>query len=186
MRPKLILLFLTVALVTGCGCNDEGSETFELNPFERSVIPFSTEIVVEYLDENNQTVNATISRETTEFINLNSSDDESCFVSLSERNECTYKFANSDKIYYVAIQKRNNYADFNIYSSDQQYFIVQDLDAENIEAGLIDLSIGGFSFTQVFHFISPDPESEIESIIYSAQNGIEFIKYRSGSFLKLN
>lgn len=185
-RMKLSFLILFSFLIVSCGCNDDGFESFELNTFEKIVIPFENETLVEFSDTNAEIITAVISKKTEQNYNLNSSDDESCFTSLVERNECTYKFDNSDKLYYITIEKRKfNYTDFYIYSNSQEYYTTQGLETENIEEELTNITIDGFDFNQIFYLISNNSETEFESIVYSAENGIEFIKYRNGNYLKL-
>lgn len=187
MKLRLILSLFISFMITSCGCNDDGFESFELNSFEKNVIPFDNNTNIEFIDNNSQTTDAIISEKVTDSFDLNSSDDESCFTSLVEYSECKYEFGNSDKIYYVRIAKRKfNYTDFFIYSDSQEYYTIQDLETENLELELTDISIDGFDYTQVFHLTSNNPETEFESIIYSTQNGIEFIKYRNGNHIRIN
>ena len=186
MKLKLLLVF-TSFLIISCGCNDDGFESFELNVFERTVIPFETQTTKEFIDNSSQLINSTISEKTIEDINLNASDDESCFTSLVERNQSSYQFDNSEKIYYVTVEKRKfNYTEFYIYSDEQEYYTIQDLETENLELELTDIIIDGFEFSEIFHLTSNNQDTEFETIIYSAQNGIEYLKYRNGNYLKLN
>jgi len=53
-RIKLSLLLLSSFLVVGCGCNDDCFESFKLNTFEKIVIPFENETIVEFLDNNTE------------------------------------------------------------------------------------------------------------------------------------
>ncbi|WP_157632548.1 hypothetical protein [Cochleicola gelatinilyticus] len=185
MNIKKILLFIISITIFGCGCNDDGFESFELTEFERSLIPFTTEQNVQFINQESELLDATITAKTIDNFNLNSSDDESCMVTLveSHRNQLILNGTGQD--FFVFVQKSRNLTEFIITSGVRDFAIDGcETNFETIVQATTNYTSDGFSFENVFILENCGTENLISTFIYSSQNGIEFIKYDNGNYLK--
>lgn len=191
---KIIIVLFIMLFFLGCGCKEETVRYF-LNTYEKSIIPYNEIKLVEYKDENGEIITASASKKEILEVNLNSSDDEGCFNNIIESQSFDLIFNNSNKVLYVKIAKSyNNKTTFDISETDtlQQnmsgLYIINNLDTEDLEQKLTNVSIDGFQYNSVFVLeVNPNNnESEFETIVFSAQEGIVHLKKRAGGYFKLN
>lgn len=193
-----MLLMLTtmfsILFFVGCGCKEE-TVRYSLNSFEKSIIPYNETKLLEYKDANGDIIAATAMKKEVLEINLNSSDDEGCFNNIVESQSFDLSFNNSNKLLYVKIAKSyNNRTTFDISESDTLQkdmlgiYLIKNLDTQDLEQNLSNVSIDGFQFNNVFVFeVNPiNIESEFETIVFSPKEGIVFLKKRAGGYLKIN
>ena len=189
---KNIIIVVSVLFLTGCRCKQETVKT-SLNTYERTIIPNTKSKVLEYKNEKGEIINATVSGKEISEKNLNASDDEGCFSNLVEVHQYNITFSDSSKSLFVTIEKaRQNKTVFWIYEIDNNYsttasYSIQNSDTQNIEEELVNVSIEGFQYNNVFIFDlnSYSTDNEFEKIIYSSNNGIVFLKKKEGGYLKL-
>ena len=179
--------YLLIAFVAySCGCNDDSFESFELNEFERTIIPFTTEQNLEYINQSSQLFDAILSEKTIDNFNLNSSDDESCAVTLVETHRVEFTLTATNQEFLILVEKSRTDTQFNIVT-DSRFFAINNCTStfEIIEPPTTDFSSDGFDFENVYIFDNCGSESLISKIIYSSVNGVEFIKLENGDYLKL-
>ncbi len=191
---KNAIVLLSILFFTGCGCKHE-TVRYPLNSYEKNIIPYNESQLLEYKDENYKTNLSTAFKKEVLEIDLNSSDDEGCLSNIIESQSFELSFNNSNKKFHVNIEKSyNNKTKFEIYEVnplEQNTFAlygIEGLNTQNLEQVLTNFSIDGFQYNNVFVFEvkSSSIESEFETIVFSPQEGIVFLKKRAGGFLRLN
>ena len=191
---KNTIVIFSILFFVGCGCKEETFRYF-LNSYEKSIIPYNETKLVEYKNENGEIITASASKKEILEVNLNSSDDEGCFNNIIESQSFDFIFNNSNKVLYIKIAKSyNNKTTFDISETDtlQQnmsgLYIINNLDTQDLEQKLTNVSIDGFQYNNVFVLeVNPNNnESEFETIVFSAQEGIVHLKKRAGGYLRLN
>ena len=166
-------------LFSGCSCRT--LQDLSLTPFERTLIPFQGPTDLLYLDQDQMEVPARTTAKTADVIQY--SETESCDPADAERQfinlripdrgldleitvqatEPTFQIAFDDSVYWPSCPFTNNYPEL-----------------------ISDVSVDGFDFAQVFRFeYCIFEDSSITFILYSAEEGIEFIKFDDGSYLYL-
>lgn len=188
MIKKLCCISLIYLFVSGCGCRDDGFESYELTEFERGIIPFVTEQSVEYRDQSNNLFSGFNSAKIEENQGLNNSDDESCMLIVVETQRHLLRLMDYEDEFVTYIGKNaSNDTTFNVIVNRIHYSTLDcDNQVQSIETPTTDYSSDGFTFEDVYVLEFCNPDSPLSNIVYSLENGIEFIKYEDGNYLKLS
>ena len=156
----LILLFATL-ITSGC-CRDEIVDSYRLNQFEKTLIPYNTYEELKFINEEENIVIINSQPKTTS-ISSDRYGPESCRLFETE--------ATSTYLYIPNLELR--LACVGLFDRD-------------IEERFTDISIGEFNFQNIVVFQDCQGYSPITQIIYSIENGVEFIEFSNGKWLKLN
>lgn len=187
MKLKQLVVYGFAWFAISCGCTDDSFVSYSLNTFEQDVIPFTSMQTATYTTESMQTVTATITAKTVQEVNLRASDDESCATELVAQQWCSYQFSNSDLLYTVEVSKDSgNYTSLTIRTTAYEYYYLANQEIDNLEEALTTVTIDGYTFSDVFYLTNHNPDTTLEAIVYSSQNGIEYMKYRNGTALRIN
>ena len=182
IRPAFFELVWTASLLILLGsCSCRTLQDLSLTQYERTLIPFNNPTELLYLDQDQMEVPARTTAKTADVIQY--SETESCDPADAERQfinlripdrgldleitvqatEPTFQIAFDDSVYWPSCPFTNNYPEL-----------------------ISDVSVDGFDFAQVFRFeYCIFEDSSITFILYSAEEGIEFIKFDDGSYLYL-
>ncbi|TVZ28090.1 hypothetical protein JM83_3186 [Gillisia sp. Hel_I_86] len=174
-------------LFTGC-CKDEVVGRDLLSDYEKELIPYSGYDEIEYINEEGQIVLAQSTPTKIESDRWRPGP-ESCSVREYQTSTSHLIFRSEDFTLQIEIDKllAGNFT-INIGRGESFYF-GQDcripLD-QPIEQRVTNISIEDYEFTNVIVFENCSDFSEISKIFYSAENGIEYLEFLNGSFLKIN
>ena len=188
MRIQIVFRLGILILLTSCGCPDDAENNFTLNEFENGIIPFETTTEVDFEDENSVQFVGTYSDKQTEIKDIDSGNDEECFATNIETQFIVLTIPDKSINLEISLGKtRGNRTTFTIENMPELFVIDECLGiVENVEEKLTDVSVQNFTFNSIFDFNPCSENSEIERILYSRNNGVEFIEFSNGSYLRLN
>ena len=188
---NFILTIFFLAIISGC-CKDELVASYKLNPFEKTLIPYNSLQDLEFIDEDGNIFIAN-SQPKESILDLDRAGPESCELTEFEVETSSLKFQTKNIL--IELELVANYDTYfvliNTGTMPTKTYEQFDLACEGlfntpIEERLTNLTINSFEFQNVLEFQNCSESSQIEMIIYSLVNGIEFIKFRDGTWLKLN
>jgi hypothetical protein len=185
---KKLLALGILLIITSCGCQDDGTDNFLLSEFENGIIPFQSTTSVLFIDENNDQFMGSYSEKQSEIIDLDIGDDESCSSTNIETQFIVLSIPDKSLNLEITLGKvRGNRTTFTI-ENIPEILSVENCSGliENIEGKLTDVNIQGFEFNMIYDFNACEISDEIKRIIYSRNNGIEFIEFNNDSYLRLN
>ncbi|OWW25047.1 hypothetical protein B4Q04_10895 [Zobellia sp. OII3] len=182
--------FILLLIVTGCS-NCDGDENNLLSDEEKGLIPFSVDTSINFANDASETVIGNYSQKESEITNLDSGNDGDCSATNVEREFTTLELSGLEVGFNIVVRKgRNNELFFLISQSDDnnERFAVDDCDGivDDLDNFLQDISAKGFEFTDVYVFNSCTENSIVQRVLYSSTNGVEFIEFSDGSYLKLD
>jgi len=157
--------------------------------FERNIIPYSGAENYTFVDENGESITA-VSTPVKLITDTERPGPESCELSQYQELKSRLRFESLN--FDIAIEINSIYQT-HMQLFDQRYgeYDIRRLHLEReygefpfLEESLRNLSIAGFDFENVLVFNDNNDHSELHRIIYSPQNGIEFIEYDNGSYLR--
>ncbi|GGG60693.1 hypothetical protein [Bizionia arctica] len=184
---KYLTLILFCFLVYSCGCEDRGAIDInvEFTEFESTIISSELNQENEFTNQNSEILNAQYSEFDSEpkVIPLNRDD---CSVTFLDSTTIKMSFINEGIILTIAIEKNEqSLTSFVIFVNNDRFLLNTTEFEQNIsEQQLTDYNSNGFTFNDIFNFEGIS-EFGINKIIYSIDNGIEFIEYENGNYLKL-
>ncbi|MBD0779956.1 hypothetical protein HPE56_19330 [Maribacter sp. ANRC-HE7] len=181
MKIKILIGIMCLNLFYGCGCSDEETINYDLNEFESSLISMESQDNIQFINQEQELINAKTTTKTTENKDLNSSDNDSCTVVLAESQENDLIIETLGKTFTTEIEKREDNKSHIVVSDGTLFYGIDNLDTENLEEITTSFSSDGFDFNNVFVLNSG---SDSGFVIYSTTKGIEFIKNDDGSFLR--
>lgn len=183
----LILLFI----LHGC-CEDEIVRSYRLNTFEKSLIPFHSSQKLTFIDEEGNIFFAHRGPKKV-LIDTERSGPESCQLTEYEKETASIAFQSNDgrEVLSIWLELTSYGTSFSLSgvknsSSIEQFELGCDAVNLSIEERFTDVSMDQFDFKNVLIFQNCATSSEIERIIYSRVNGIEFIAFKNGKWLKLD
>ena len=185
-KITLILFFI----ISGC-CNDEIVESFRLNEFEKSLIPYDSYNELTFIDNDGNTFIAN-SQAKESIIDTSRPGPESCQLTEYEYETNFLDFQSKDILIKLELSSLYDTSFSLSLTSDNSdnngvfYLSCEGLFNLSIEERLTDISINQFDFQNVLIFQNCSESTEIERIVYSNINGIEFIEYNNGKWLKLS
>jgi len=184
----LIIFFFTI--ISGC-CKDELVESYGLNEFEKTLIPYNSLQDLKFIDEEGNIFIAN-SQPKESVLDLDRAGPESCEITEFEVETSFLDFQSKNisiKLELVA----SDFTDFILRTSNSTPNLNERFDlaceglfSMTIEERLTNLTIDSFEYQNVLVFQNCSESIQIEKIIYSLVNGIEFIKFNEGKWLKLN
>ena len=181
MNLRNLLFFITLTILSGCGCTDDVILDYQLTDFEKSLIPFDSDTEVEFITDAQVIIKALNTAKTIEVMDLNFSDDESCMSTLIEIQENELRFENGGRQFGYRVAKNFGNTS-NIGATDGIIsYGVEETNTESLEERLTNISTDGFEFNNVIVLNSIDNST---FIVCKANRGIEFIKNSDGSYLK--
>ena len=188
---KILFLIAVTLLFYGCGCEDEIVESYKLNEFEKSLIPYESYQELSFIDDEGNTFIAN-SQPKENIIDTNRAGPESCRLTEYEEETNFLNFQSKNILIKLELTADNfTYFSLGITSENSDNNGLFDLACEelfnlSIQERLTDISINQFEFQNVLVFQNCSESTEIERIVYSNINGIEFIEFNNGKWLKLN
>lgn len=188
MRTTIFFALGILSLMSSCGCPDDQTNTFLLNEFENRIIPFQTITTLSFTDENLNEFDGSYSEKLTEIKDIDSGNDEECYATNIETQFIVLTIPDKNLRLEISLRKsRNDRTTFSI-ENIPGLFVIEECSTlvENIQEKLIDVDIRNFSYASVFEFKACDDNSDINRILYSLENGIEFIEFDDDTYLRLN
>lgn len=181
-----------ILLLLGCNCKDEVIvSSYRLNEFEKTLISYSVSDQLSFVSNEDDAISFSVVRKESE-IEKQRHGPESCNFT-----EFEYEFCYIASVYKGLVVKLDlmsssiNTFDIVVSSQSSNNNGVFKLDCdtyytETIEEKLTDITINQFEFQNVLVFQDCSESTEIERIIYSADNGLEFVEFIDGNWLKFN
>lgn len=191
IMKKVIPLIVTILLVYSCGCKDEIVESFRLSEFEKTLIPYTSHEEISYIDDEGAIFIAN-SQPKESIIDTRRAGPDSCMLTEYEEETNLLNFQSKDILIELRLTASNSRRFSITTRSDNSNnngrfdLACTGLFDVSIEERLTDVSINQFDFQNVFVFQNCSETSGIERIIYSNSNGIEYIEFTDGKWLKLN
>lgn len=177
---KMILLF-SIVITYGCVCNNEEVGT-QMVDIENKEYLKNTSEKITFVDQNGNTLNADFEA-ANYYTQREDIGPESC-------EYITYEYGKR-KFIIGKYQGEFNIDYSNFYLSIHNYVASNYLFLEKNTIGKIDAltedtEVAGFSFNNVIVFENRDKKDiwDIEKMIYSKENGVEFILFRNGNWYK--
>ncbi len=180
-------LMILVIFLAGC-CKDEIVGRDPLSDYEKELIPYKGYIEIEYLNEDGEIIIAQ-SIPTKLESDIWRPGPESCSLREYQKSYSYLIFSSQDFTLKLEVNKLL-YGEFTIQiGRGESYFFSQGcriiLD-QPIEQRITNISLAGYDFTNVLVLENCSADSEIDKIIYSSENGIEYLEFSNGSFFKIN
>lgn len=183
------LSFILFLIISGC-CKDEIVESYRLNEFEKSLIPYTSYQELTFIDDEGNTFIAN-SQPKESLIDTGRAGPESCRLTEYEKETTILNF--QSKGLFIKLELTADYFthfSLEITSNNSANNGLFDLACEglfnlSIQERVTDTSINQFDFQNVLIFQNCSESTEIKRIIYSTINGIEFIEFNNGKWLKL-
>ncbi len=185
---KKILVVFSALVLTGC-CKDQIVASYPFSTFDRNIIPYLSVDNYTFVNEDGESIIAV----STPFELKTDTDrpgPESCDLYQYQELKSMLRFESLN--FDIVIELNSNYqTDMLLF--DQRYgeYNIRRLHLErkygdflSLEESLRNISIAGFEFENVLVFNDNNDHSELHKIILSPQNGIEFIEYDNGGYLK--
>ncbi len=191
MKKIILLVFFGILLIS-C-CEDEIVASYRLNESERNLIPFSEYSRLNYKNQNGENlIGLTQPKENK--ISIVNSEPETCDLREYESMTNFIAFENRGFVFEIVLNKANDdllFFEINesiLDSVNSQKKLLLDCERASIyrEEYIVNASVMGFNFDNVFIFKDCDNTSEIKQIVYSKERGIEFIEYDNENYIKLN
>ena len=193
---KIYLISFTI--LTFISCEKDDTRIFrQLSEFERTIIPFEEKETVEFVNELSEIVTANV---TARNFRTSYSPTRNWPVYELEYVDNTYIFESIEEEFFFHISKTpDDNTLFNIYFLTEMDDLIgaidiqgcEKIEIQDLELYLIDTTVNGFDYTNVFKFEPCDDDETddeinlvITQIIYSVENGIEFIEYEDGTYLR--
>ena len=183
-----VLGFITFLLILGC-CEEEVVNSDRLSSFEKTLMPNTSPQELTYIDNEGNTIKANdVPKEST--IERRRHGPESCAIREYEEEEKFLIFPSEDIFIefelrasditrfsiFVNSETANTHGRFDLSCTDYRL---------SIEEQLKDVSINGFDFKNVLVFQNCSESSQIQRLIYSPVNGVEYLEFRNGDWLRL-
>lgn len=190
MRKFCFILFFAIFIFSGC-CKDEIVNSYRLGQFEKTLIPYNTNNQLKFNDEEGNVVIFNSQPKVTN-ITVDRYGPESCRLFETETTK-THLYIPSLELRLDIILSSFSNTLFTIRTLNQDSSLNASFELacigltdRNIEERFIDISIAQFDFQNVLVFQDCQGYSQIDQIIYSIENGIEFIQFSDGKWLKLD
>ena len=185
---KLSLILYLV--LSGC-CKDEIVESESLDEFEKSLIPYTSFQDLNFIDDQGTTIIAA-SQPKESMFDTRRAGPESCRLFEYEREINSLNFQSLDILIRIELNNES-FTDFFLIVIREQSLPNEKFDLAceelfnlNIQERLKSLTVREFNFQNVLVFQNCSESAEIVQIIYSPTNGIEFIEFNNGAWLKLD
>lgn len=187
---KIIILILTLVLISGC-CDREIVASYRFNEFEKNLIPYDK--FEDYFFINNIGEKFVIrSQPKTSSIERETPGPESCAVTEFPVESNYLRFGPLDLLVKFNLAKRGDTFFTLITTSElhpefnQRFRLAcKGLFEKDIKDRLTTISVHELHFEDILIFKSCEPDAAIKQIFYSPENGIEFIDFANGNWLKL-
>lgn len=186
---KRLSLMFFVLLFIGC-CKDQIVNSFLLADFEKEIIPYSGGENYTYVNRNGESITA-VSTPVERKIDTERPGPESCDLSQYQVLKSRLRFQplqfdiaiEITSLYGTRMQLRDiRYGEYDF----RRFYLEREFgEFPSIEESLTDISIADFFFENVLVFRDYEGSSEFHRILFSPQNGIVFIEYDNGSYLKI-
>ena len=123
----------------------------------------------------------------TEIIDVEFSDDEDCHPRNIESQSISLSLSNPNLELEIYLAKQVDDKTIFYINSGPTLFMINSCSQamENLENVAREIVSNGFSFPNAFEFDNCSSEGNINKIIYSIDDGIVFIEFENGSYLKL-
>lgn len=187
MKKIIPSLFLILSFIS-C-CQDEIIAVYKIPENAKSRIPLNQNSSLTYVSEQNISYSASAKQKAMS-VKTERNGQHSCDLTGYEILKSSI-FINKFEFGFEFILEKNLTDDLLFYVKryyDQGGQIyTTDCDQLNYDpdAPFTDIEINGFSFTNILILKSCDTNGYIKQIIFSPENGIEYIDFESGRFLKL-
>jgi len=188
MKKTIHLWIFCLIFVVSCS-TDEDPSTIRLNSFEKSLIPYDSQTLVDFSDQDGEILSVlATARQQDELFASSSGSDPKELEQIS--NQMVVLGADLDFIIQVGktIDGKTNF--FIREQFEQQSFNASSCETrvDDLKPFLTELTVGEISYSQVFDFeicsLNEASDLELVRIIYSAERGIEYLEFENGDFLK--
>jgi len=159
-----------------------------LNEFEKSLIPYKSYQEFNFIDEEGNTFIAT-SQPQENIVKVRHINPHGCDQEEVETITSALNFDSKDLVIDIILEA-NFIANMTLQRDSNRlspFILTCDFDYnKQIQEHLQNITIHGFEFQNVLIFEHCSKNSQINRIIYSTTNGIEFIEFNYGKWFKLN
>ncbi len=188
---KVFLTRLFATLITSGCCRDEIVDSYRLNQFDKTLIPYNTYEELKFINEEGNIVIINSQPKTTS-ISSDRYGPESCRLFETEAAR-TYLYIPYMELGLDIIVSSFSSTAFTIRTLNQDASLNASFDLacvglfdRSIEERFTNISIGEFNFQNIVVFQDCQGYSPITQIIYSIENGVEFTEFSDGKWLKLD
>ena len=187
---KGAIICLIGFLISGC-CVNKKETAFKIPEEKKQLVPFSQDTSLRYISQQNEYFRASAKQRRTSIIKDKPGPDScdtwafdvvssSVFIYIFELNfeiQLSRGFVEDElRLSILQTWSDGNKQEFQIGNCEELTFVSADL--------FKDVEINGFSFNNVLVFKSCY-SSSIDQLIYSAENGIEYVQFSDNRYLKL-
>jgi hypothetical protein len=187
IMKKLLALSFVFLFCVNCS-DDDDTEVYRLNTFEKTVIPFDNNTQVQYVNQDMEIFMANYTPKESGMLEMTGGE----YSASGEFVSNEINFTDLELNLFNRVYKQGDLTNFFITNLEQvgssfpnACFLSV---SENLEVALTDITIQGFEYNSVFSFEICDyieaNDNPVKSIIYSAERGIEFIEFLDGTYLR--
>jgi len=192
MKKIYLILF---SILTFISCEEDDSSIIRpLSDFERTIIPFEEEETVEFANELLEIITANVTAKDFGTSYAHRTRDGQVFELEYVTNIFTFESSEEEFMVQISRAYSADYTEFSISlnTMDDTIGVIgiqgcEYIGSQDLELELMDTTVNGFGYTNVYKF-EPCDHDEINlvivQIIYSIENGIEFIEYEDGTYLR--
>lgn len=190
MKKNIFYLIIVFSMI-GC-CKDQIVSSYKIPEEQKYLIPFEEDVLLTYISEQDFSFSADAKQKNLEIYEERTGPDScdlwafdvlksSIFINMYElRLEFKLSRGFGDEELILTMRRlfqNGTYQDYQIENSNGRNYFSDDL--------FTDIEINGYHFNKVLIFKTP-LMSSINQIIYSPENGIEYIEFVEGRYLKLD
>ncbi len=189
MRKFYFILFFAIFIFSGC-CRDEIVDSYRLGQFEKTLIPYNNNDQLKFKNEEENIVIINSQPKVTN-ITTDRYGPDSCRLFETETTKTNLYIPSMGLRLDIVLSAFSN-TFFTISTLNQDSSLNASFELaciglfdRSIEERFTNISIAQFNFQNVLVFKDCQGYSPIDQIIYSIENGIEFIQFSDGKWLKL-
>jgi len=189
MKKPLFYLIIIFSIM-GC-CRDQVVSNYKIPEDEKYLIPFQQDTVLNYISQQDISFSGNASQKRIEILEERPGPDScdlwefevlksSVFINIFElKFEFILSRSFGDDELFLSMKRifrGGGHQDYQLINANERNFFSEDL--------FTDIEINGFTYNNVLIF-KTSLLSEINQVVYSVENGIEYIDFEDGRYLKL-
>lgn len=186
---KIIISFILLCCLVSC-CQDEIVTSYEISEDTKDIIPFNQDRTLIYVSQQDITFTASAKQKKLE-INTERLGAESCDLIANEILTSSVFISTFEFGFKFILEKdwfdRLNFHVERYWKDGGSQIFKTDCDQSSFynADSFTDIVINGYSFSNVLIVDNCQADSGIDRIIFSPENGIEYVDFNDGRFLKL-
>lgn len=180
-------LFLIMICLYSCSCDDKDI-VYSLNEIEKQIIQIENDEQVLFKDQNDQVFSGIYFDKQNLLRDIDENNDESCRVLITETESIRISLEEKNLVIGIAITKtRSGRTSFSINTLNELFSLEESCygSTDNVQSFLGIYTFENFTFNSVYIFEGCLFDSEIKTIVYNPEVGVQFIEYTNGEYLVL-